>query len=377
MKKPVAKALKCRDRVDPPNADTVDWRSGDEISSAGLHTAITTEEDGRNRNPTTTEDLPAARTKSEPASHHIGPPARPGAGTSLPVNFGCKWDSADFSCAYDCVFTALTWLYLHATDAWRRKWIQESATADFLSGHFRKIMTALSSPMPDRTVPALFVKGRDELRDRLFQRNPTMFPRRGPRYASVTYLLQVLADDRSPSYYATAILSCGTAGCPLLMKNLKAKYYILTPSGWNTSTGIASPPYHESLETWIKKHYSSPTLTKTADRCMQCRRQLSRRLVFRKSTWFWFEVFPEFRHVVIPAFKVSLGSATFRLATVIYFNGNHYRARVCDPSGSWWFYDGQRYEGHPRPSSRVFSERDLFWCGSGFNVTALVYCLMD
>ena len=293
----------------------------------------------------------------------------------LPMQFGCKWDPVDYSCAYDCIFTAFAWIYFHATDTWREKWTQESPTAHFLSGHFKNILSALSGPTPDHTVPALFAEGRDTWRDRLSQRSPTEFPRRGPKYASATRVLEVLAKDRNPSHYATIVLSCTTAGCPLRVKNLEAKYYMLVPLDWETSTGQTSP-HLESLETWIKSHYSSPDLTNTAEWCARCQRRFSRKLVFRQPTWIWLEVFSECRDVIIPALKISLGSATLRLAAVIYFNGNHYRARLCDPSENWWFHDGQWYGGRPRPLLKIPDERDLFQCGD-FNVTALVYCLMD
>jgi len=309
--------------------------------------------------------------------HRNAPSLLPRERNLLPVNFGCKWDPVDYSCAYDCVFTAFTWIYLHATPTWREKWTRESVVAGFLSDHFRKVSLGLSGPTPNQTVPTLFAEGRDAWRDRLSQYKPTEFPRRGLKYASVTLILQVLAEDRNPSHYTTIVLSCGTAGCPIRMKNLEAKYYMLALVDWNTSTGRTSPPHLESLETWIKEHYSSPRLTKTAVQCARCQQHFSRKLAFREPTWIWFKVFPEFSRVIIPALTISLGSATLRLATVIYYDGGHYRARLCDPSGAWWFYDGQRDGGRPTPLSEVADERDLFRCGDSFNITAVVYCPVD
>ena len=201
------------------------------------------------------------------------------------MNFGCKWDPVDHSCAYDCAFTAFTWIYLHATHAWRERWAGESPTAHFLSDHFKKVSSSLLGPASNHTVPTLFAEGRDAWRDKLSCSNPNEFPRRGPHPTAVTRILEALADDRNPSHYATIILSCGTQGCHLRMKNLDARYYMLTPSDWNTSTGRTTPPHHESVETWIKMHYSSPRLTKTADRCARCQHHFSRKLAFWEPTW--------------------------------------------------------------------------------------------
>jgi len=309
--------------------------------------------------------------------HHDGPSTLPGGRILLPMAFGCKWDPVDYSCSYDCIFTAFTWIYLHATSAWKNKWTEESAIANLLSHHFEKVSFGLLGPTPDLTIPTLFAEGRDAWRDVLSEYSPTEFPRRGHKYASVTKVLEVLAEARNPSHFVTIILSCGTTGCRVRMKNMGAKYYMLTPTDWNTSTRTAVPPEHESLETWIKSHYSSPRLTHTADRCGRCQQQLSRKLVFWEPTWIWLEVFPHCAHAVIPALQISLGSATLRLAAVIYCGNNHYRARLHDPSGTWWFYDGQVNRGRPTPDPLISNWRDLFHCGSDFSVTALVYCLED
>ena len=214
-------------------------------------------------------------------------------------------------------------------------------------------------------------------RDLLFQRSATDFPRCGPIFALVSRVLEVPADDQRPSHYVTVILFCGTPGCPCKVKNLGARPYMLLSSDWSTAIGTTTPLHHESLETWIKNHYSSPHLTKTPDQCMRCQRPFSRRFIFLEPTWIWFEVFPQYLHVVIPALKITLGLVVLRLAAMIYYNGIHFRARLCDPSENWWFYDGQQNGGRPTPLSKITKEGELFQCGTGFGLTALVYCLAN
>jgi len=368
LKNLVAEALDRWDRSKIAGTNTADPGPRSDTS--------TTAEDSGNNHGLYNEDTQITRDQST-TSHRGTLLGLPGEGNPLPVNFGCKWDPVDYSCAYDCVFTAFAWIYLHATHTWREKWTHESVIAGSLSDHFKKISSSLAGPAPDDTVPTLFTECRDLWRDRISHYWPTEFPRRGWKYASVTRLLEFLANNRNPSHYVTIILSCGTAGCPLRVKNLEPRYFMLLPSEWNTITGRTSPPHRESLETWIKDHYSSPHITKTADQCEWCQQWFSRKVVFQEPTWIWFKVFPQFGHIIIPALKISLGPATLRLATVIYYNGNHYRARLCDPSEAWWFYDGQRDGGRPARLSKVTSERDLFQCGSDYNITALVYCLVD
>ena len=38
----------------------------------------------------------------------------PGLRRNPPPSFGCKWDSVNYSCAYDCVYTIFAWIYFHA-----------------------------------------------------------------------------------------------------------------------------------------------------------------------------------------------------------------------------------------------------------------------
>ena len=363
------------------DVDAVDYEPRDMEDSSAEPGAITAEDD-RNDYCSWDHDFSSqgalvTHSQSGTTYHRDSPLILPEGRNPLPMNFGCKWDPVDYSCAYDCAFTTFAWIYLHAPHIWRERWAKESTIADFLSGHFGEVLFSLSGPKPDHVIPALFTKGRDAWRDRLSQVNPAEFPRRGPSFASVTRILEVLADDRNPPHYATIILSCGTTACPLRTKNLRARYYMLTPSDWNTSTGRTTPPCRENLETWIERHYSSPRLTKAADRCARCQQPFLRRLVFQEPTWTWFEVFPGCDHVIIPTLKISLGSATMRLAAVIYYNGSHYRAHLCDPSAAWWFYDGQVNGGQPTPASGVSGWEDLFQCGRGFKITALVYCLVD
>ena len=313
MKGLVAEALDRRDHGTVTDADTSDPGSGNvEGPSTSPDTAAITEDDNHNIG---FDPQGALVTHSQPetTSHCNAPSHLPGGRNLLPVNFGCKWNPVDYSCAYDCVFTALAWIYLHATCTWREKWTQESAIAGSLSDHFKKISSGLAGPAPDDTVPTLFTECRDLWRDMISHYRPTEFPRRGWKYASVTRLLEFLANDRNPSHYVTIILSCGTAGCPLRVKNLEPRYFMLLPSEWNTLTGRSSPPHRESLETWVKEHYSSPHLTRTADQCERCQQRFSRKVVFREPTWIWFEVFPQFGDIVIPTLKISLGSATLRL----------------------------------------------------------------
>ena len=89
--------------------------------------------------------------------------------------------------------------------------------------------------------------------------------------------------------------------------------------------------------------------------------------------WIWFEIFVEQPHVVLPSFKISLASDTYRLATVLYGNAYHFVAHLSTPSGIWWYYDGQVNGGQPVVDT-ITHEEDLIACGDRYTMNALVYC---
>ena len=159
MKELVVKAL---ERWEPGDIMDIDMEEqgpkdaeGHKIGSATLSA---TREDNQDGNPNE-GPVPVAHAWPERMPFFDGPLVTLRPRDPLPMNFGCAWDPCDFSCAYDCIFTAFTWIYLHALGAWQQRWSQESELAGLLSSHFRKILLALSGPTPDHTVPGLFTEG--------------------------------------------------------------------------------------------------------------------------------------------------------------------------------------------------------------------------
>ena len=152
---------------------------------------------------------------------------------------------------------------------------------------------------------------------------------------------------------------------------------MLVPWNWNNVTGTTTQPYHENLENWIQKYYSSPHTTKLPDHCAWCQQPFSQELIFQEPTWIWFEVFLECMHATIPALKITLGSTPLQLTATIYYNGSHFRARLCDSSEGWWFYNGQLSGGQLSPLPEITDAKELFTCGDNYSLVALVYCLVD
>jgi len=108
--------------------------------------------------------------------------------------------------------------------------------------------------------------------------------------------------------------------------------------------------------------------------CPQCDTERSQTRSFLRPPWIWFEIFVGQTHIVLPSFKLTFSSDTYRLAAVMYGNGCHFVARLSTTSGTWWYYDGQVNGGRPVADS-ITCEEDLVTCGERYTMNALIYCL--
>ena len=290
-------------------------------------------------------------------------------------NFGCKWDPINYSCSYDCAFMTFAWIYFYATKYWRATWMGQSRGAKTLSHHLRIILRSVEGAVegqPDSQIPALFSHGRDAFRDVLSEENPRTFERHGPVDASLIDILASLSHGETPDKYYSFISSCGGPRCNIKFLTPAGAPYMLTPRAWASITHSENLPHHESLQGWVAQWFdwkasSSPRF------CMGCHAECSQTRSFLQPPWIWFEIFVEQPHLVLPSFRLSFSSHTYRLAAAIYGNGCHFVARLGTPSGTWWYYDGQANNGRPIAAS-ITCQEDLLTCGERYTLNALVYC---
>ena len=312
----------------------------------------------------------ADRSPPRPTHPHL-PPAR--SPNPQIYKFGCRWDSVDYSCSYDCAFMAFAWIYFHATENWRATWAGELPVAKSLSRHFNTILHTLGGSASDYEISMLFSRRRDIFRDALSEENPLKFKRRGPVCdTSFVNILESLSCGQTSSRYVSFIASCGGPKCNLRVTTPPGAHFMLSHSNWAAITGSKDPPHRESLQRWITGYFDHRA-SSLSRLCPCCGAEYSQTRSFLQPPWIWFEVFANQSHVVLPPFKLSLSSNTYRLAAVVYGNGVHFVARLSTPSGTWWYYDGQANGGRPVADS-VTREEDLVTCGGGYKMNALIYC---
>ena len=303
----------------------------------------------------------------------VSPTSNPSspAPSSLIYLFGCPWDSTDYSCAYDCVFMALAWIYLHAPPAQRTAWATKPTAAQVLTRSFRNISTAFE-PRSDghRTTErytSLFETGRDAFRDALSNHDSALF-KRGQACITIGDILGHLAGNMP-------FTSTVTCDCTHAITEHVGASYMLTPKIRKAMTGEEAEPVQKSLAEWLSKFviFKAPLEPRT---CSQCDGVRQESLSFRRLPWIWFSILANHPRIALPSLKISLGSDSYRLAAVIYGDDKHFVARLGTPSGTWHDYDGIVKCGKPGKALLIESEQDLATYKDPHTMCALVYCLV-
>jgi len=288
--------------------------------------------------------------------------------------FGCRWDSVDYSCAYDCVFMTFVWMYLHAPQTWRETWVGGCAATTILSGYCDAISRSLDRQVDNSAIPVLFSSGRNAFRDTLSKGDPERFKRRGGVLISVGDVLDSLSRGQTTSMFFLYRTSCDSQYCYPVLTTPAGAPYMLTPNTWNSITQSKAKPSCESLQRWITG-FCEFKVSSLPQSPSGCDRKHSHTLTFLQPPWIWFDIFLNHPRVVLPSFEISLGPAVYRLASVIYGNSKHFVARLSTPSGMWWSYDGMINGGQP-VEEMISDEKDLLEHPGKYAMSALVYCIV-
>ena len=297
-----------------------------------------------------------------PASQHEGS-ERP-----LPFQAGCVWMKSDWSCAYDAAFMAFFTIYWQSSPGWRSDWRQQTPewTAQ-LADRFDSLLTAFNSGKLSREdLSTLFSYHRDQFRDQLTHFSRERFPRRGRAEISVCAILEVLFGsvlgprvDRHLSCTHCGAVSQSSHDFPLLG---------LSQQGYRRETDPRFIPSQTLLTRFIEALPSGLSL------CNSCHGVLEvRSLTMETSPWIWFETRRETPMAPSPTILIELPGQrlTYDLHSIIYLGGNHFTARMRDPSGDWWNYDGMQRFGAPRRDP-VQHPTDLLWNGRRY-ATFFIY----
>jgi hypothetical protein len=276
-----------------------------------------------NKRKAASEKVDASNKKQKP-----NPPTNQGTLTTAPTNSreprGLVWDSTNYSCAYDALFTPLGEIFQDNPTIWREKLAACSAWLGLWAINLDQ------NPNAPETA-------RDAVRRLLHFQNPTAFPI-GPINIKLDSLLMAMTDRRS---YGTSISQCERCGYqkPGTIETLSQYIDVSLPRS------IAHAyPLGMHVQEWFDYHFDRPF-----GRCPDCNSADSPSFLRRKTT---ITELPTFLLLSIStpdilldwklAFKMQDHTKSLQLRGLIYHSveGLHFTSVVIDKTGLMWYHDG-------------------------------------
>ncbi|KAJ7229268.1 hypothetical protein C8J57DRAFT_1058075 [Mycena rebaudengoi] len=283
-------------------------------------------------------------------------------GISSPI--GPRWDSGDYSCAYDSVFGILYNIWLDNSSLRSHQFSSLSNELASLVRGFECIATH------GRTIE----DARDEVRSILHSRDPVNFPY-GPNYSSVDLLSSRILPSRE----------CGrsTIRCTLCNYQLPGTISTFSPHltlSLTRSLHRAEPDTIISLKGWFRNHFNQ-----RAQRCpvclsvdkVDCRMQRSTTLLSVPSLLSLNVISVRVQLDPFISFMCNGTSVVLFLRGIVYHGASHFTSRIISSRGDIWFHDGittmntSKYEGNLKDLQSLSS---LHEC-NGRNAVLAVYAV--
>lgn len=280
----------------------------------------------------------------------------------LPFRAGCAWTESDWSCAYDAVFMTFFAIYWQSSPSWRDDWRRQSPEwSARLADRFDLLLDASDSQEHTcERLSTLFSGLRDQFRDQLSSFNRQRFPRRGTIPAPVCAILELLFG----SMVGPGIdqhLSCTNCGATSQRFHDFPLLGLLSQQDHPPETDPRFIPSETLLTRFIEALATPPG----SSRCNSCHGACEvRSLTMTNSPWIWFETNGNVAMSPSPTILIELPTQhlVYDLHSIVYHGGEHFTARMRDPSNDWWNYDGMRKFGMARRDC-VQHLTDLLWNG--------------
>jgi hypothetical protein len=226
---------------------------------------------------------------------------------------GIEWDGEDYSCSYDTLFTILFDIWAQNPKLWTRR----------LRSIDNGFLTALSKGFRHFEAEKMTLEDvRNGIRSLLHAHSPNQFPW-GRRNASVGYLaLTMLTPENSVASSQIRCTSCDYEE-PEVDDNTKYAVFAQEAAA-STSKWIAGLGYE------------------VADPCPDCMSPMTCDISFKDTPSILTFEYPQkdmrTSHTIV--FHTEDGRVPLYLRGIIYHGQSHFTARIIDPDGSVWYYDG-------------------------------------
>ena len=225
---------------------------------------------------------------------------------------GLIWDSHDYSCAYDAVFTILGDIWIYDPTMWTRELGLMSSFANKLSLGFQQVSLMKKS----------YEDARDSIRNLLRNKDPVAFPY-GTAGVDMTDLCMYMFTGRSIGKLKYNCTECGT---------------VSTSATKVTSLFTITHKKYNSIQEHIDANNNK------TKKCSHCNNDVSRTYKYNSPPRFRMIGFTQNSQDVEISKNITIisesGPVILPIRGAIYYNGNHFVSRLISPTGEVWYHDG-------------------------------------
>jgi len=265
---------------------------------------------------------------------------------------GLIWDSVNYSCAYDALFTVLYNLWKTDTLLWTEKL--------YYTPHMKNLCERFGGVLDGRIT---FETARDEIRAELRSISATRFPT-GSDNTIIDHIVSELTGDAN---FGSVVYKCSQ--CPYISPPRR----LLTVSTAVSSGMTDAVTLSAALELTRKRPTNRPCQT-----CAEGGVEVTLDLVsINIDVPYLFIVSIDSVHLV-PSLVLDIPHndevAKMQLCGIIYGDGHHFVCRIIDESGTVWYHDGIATRSQCRREQTLTLLSDCTWLKkSGEKI--MVYCI--
>ena len=230
---------------------------------------------------------------------------------------GIIWDSQDYSCAYDCLFTILNDIWAYSPIMWTNKFNLMSSYANKLGLEFHKV-TSKKMNLED---------ARNSVRHLLHRKDPIAFPY-GTRGVDISELLLHMFTEKS---IGKIIFNCENCGVSRTSGSRVTSLFSITRQRF--------PTIQDYLDATAKK----------TKKCA-CGHDVTRTYKYNSSVDFRVISLTPGSEAVKISKSISLctdtGQMVLPIRGAIYYGNSHFVSRIVTPGGKVWYHDGIETKQH-------------------------------
>lgn len=343
----------------PLERETTKRTSSDETTLLKMSLRTPIERTKKDTTPKTKPKVKVATDKKKNVPHDAKKNRFFDTSTDGPDARGTIWDSRNYSCAYDAVYTIMFNIWNQDKGRYSELFSQGTQVMQMLVHGFQQVHAKNTD----------LNHVRDTVRQALYAQDPRKFPL-GEKYTSIDNVFAALFDNIYIGDFEDTCTICG-------QKDRKISNSIRTIQGIYMGNGTWRSTPRVSQLTNLTAH-------EVAAKCSHCTDQEQQSYLLRKPTIhmvpdiflceIWDRTLNFMPDVVIPV-VTQQGSITLQLCGAVYGDGVHFVSRYIDNAGAVWYHDGMETGSALREENAVNIQSDTRWLtrAGDRTLTNLVY----